>query len=55
METREVCSPDNSVLDAGFRTQKGHLDRGVTGNGIERVLCEMNDSVPCLRPMMVEE
>lgn len=54
-ETREVYSPDNSVLDAGFRTQKGYLDRGVTGNGLERVLYEMNDSVPCLSPMVVED
>ncbi len=54
-ETREVYSPDNSVLDAGFRTQKGYLDRGVTGNGIERVLYEMNDSVPCLSPMVIED
>ena len=54
-ETREAYSPDNSVMDAGYRTQKGYLDRGVIGNGIERVLYEMNDSVPCLSPMVVEE
>ena len=53
--TRESYNPDNSVLDAGFRTQKGYLDRGLIGNGIERVLYEMNDSVPCLSPMLAED
>jgi hypothetical protein len=52
---REAYNPDNSVMDSGFRTQKGYLDRGVIGNGIERVVYEMNDSVPCLSPMVVED
>lgn len=54
-ETREAYNPDNSVMDAGFRTQKGHLDRALIGNGIERVLYEMNDSVPCLSPLVVDD
>jgi hypothetical protein len=54
-ETRESYNPDNSVMDAGFRTQKGHLDRALIGNGIERVVYEMNDSVQCLSPMLVED
>ena len=54
-ETREVYSPDNSVLESGFRTQKGYLDRGTIGNGLERVLYELNDSVPCLSPILAED
>lgn len=54
-ETREAYNPDNSVMDSGFRTQKGHLDRALIGNGIERVLYEMNNSVPCLSPLVVED
>ena len=54
-ETREAYNPDNSVMDSGFRTQKGHLDRGGIGSGLERVLYEMNDSVPCLSPMLAED
>jgi hypothetical protein len=54
-ETREAYNPDNSVMDAGFRTQKGHLDRALIGNGIERVLYEMNESVPCLSPLVAED
>lgn len=54
-ETREAYNPDNSVLEAGFRTQKGYLDRATIGNGIERVLYELNDSVPCLSPMLIDE
>jgi len=54
-ETREAYNPDNSVMDSGFRTQKGYLDRGTFGNGLERVLYEMNDSVPCLSPMLVDD
>jgi hypothetical protein len=54
-ETREAYNPDNSVMDSGFRTQKGHLDRGVIGSGLERVLYEMNESVPCLSPMLVDD
>jgi hypothetical protein len=54
-ETRDAYSPDNSVLESGFRTQKNYLDRGSIGNGIERVLYELNDSVPCLSPLVVED
>ncbi len=54
-ETREAYNPDNSVMDSGFRTQKGYLDRGTVGNGLERVLYEMNDSVPCLSPMLADD
>jgi len=54
-ETREAYNPDNSMMDSGFRTQKGYLDRGVIGNGIERVAYEMNESVPCLSPMVIED
>src|SRR5579859_1989208 len=54
-ETREAYNPDNSVMDSGFRTQKGHLDRALIGNGIERVLYEMNESVPCLSPLVADD
>jgi len=53
--TREVYSPENSVLDAGFRTQKGYLDRALIGYGLERVVYELNDGVPCLSPLVVDE
>jgi hypothetical protein len=55
METREAYSPDNSVMESGFRTQKGYLDRGSIGSGLERVLYEMNESVPCLSPMVIDD
>jgi hypothetical protein len=54
-ETRDAYSPDNSVLESGFRTQKTYLERGSIGNGIERVLYELNDAVPCLSPLVVDD
>jgi hypothetical protein len=54
-ETRDAYNPDNSVLESGFRTQRAYLERGAIGNGLERVLYELNDAVPCLSPMLAED
>lgn len=54
-ETRDAYNPDNSVLEGMFRAQKMYLDRGSIGFGIERVLYEMNDSMPCLSPSTTED
>ncbi len=54
-ETREAYSPDNSMLDSLFRAQKGFLDKATIGNGIERVLYELLDAMPCLSPGTAED
>ena len=55
MDTREY-TPDNAVLDAEFRTARGFLEKGQTiGNGIERVLYEMNESIACQSPFTADD
>lgn len=54
-ETRDAYNPDNSVLESSFREEKSYLDRGTIGNGVERVLYEMNESMPCLSPLVAED
>ena len=46
MDTRDY-TPDNATLDASFRAQRGFLEKATIGNGIERVLYELNESIPC--------
>ncbi|HIJ62955.1 MAG TPA: hypothetical protein HPQ04_09720 [Rhodospirillaceae bacterium] len=53
--TRDAYNPDNSVLEGVFRGQKAYLDRGSIGYGIERVLYELNESMPCLSAATVED
>jgi hypothetical protein len=54
-ETRESYNPDNSSLDTIFRDLKSWLERPNIGNGIERVLYETNDSLPCLSPLIRDD
>ncbi len=55
MDTREY-TPDNAVIDANFRAQRAFLEKGQTiGNGIERVLYEMNESVACQSPYTADD
>jgi len=53
--TREAYSPENSLMEAPYRDQKAFLDRVTIGNGVERVLYEMNDGVPCLSPFVSDD
>ncbi len=53
--TREAYSPENSMMEALFRDQKAYLDRATLGNGIERVLYEMNEGMPCLSPFTIDD
>ena len=46
MDTRDY-TPDNATLDASFRAQRGYLEKATIGNGIERVLYELNKSISC--------
>lgn len=55
LETRAVYNPDNSMLETRFREQKLYLDRGSIGTGVERVLYELNDSMPCISPLTVND
>ena len=55
IETRQVYSPDNSTLDGLFRNARTYLERGTIGNGMERVLYELNESMPCVSPFVVED
>lgn len=55
VETRESYNPDNSIMENAFNTQKIFLERTTIGNGIERLLYEMNDSMPCLSSHVVDE
>jgi len=54
-ETRDAYNPDNSTMESVFRAQKVYLDRGSIGFGIERVLYEMNESMPCLSPSTIDD
>ncbi|PKU26453.1 hypothetical protein CWS72_00990 [Telmatospirillum siberiense] len=54
-ETREAYSPENSIMATLYRDQKGFLERASIGNGIERVLYELNESMPCMSPFTVED
>lgn len=54
-ETRPAYSPDNSILETGFRSVKLYLERGTIGFGMERVLYELNDSMPCISPLTVQD
>ncbi len=53
-DTREY-TPDNAVLDASFRAARGFLEKATLGHGIERVLYEMNESIPCQSPYVVDD
>jgi hypothetical protein len=55
METREAYNPDNSMMDTMYRGQKAILDRGGVGEGIERVLYQLMEPMPCLSPLVAEE
>ncbi|MDR3437941.1 hypothetical protein [Telmatospirillum sp.] len=54
-QTRETYNPDNSMLDAIFRDLKLWLEKGSIGSGIERVVYEMNDAMPCLSPLTLDD
>ena len=54
-ETRDTYSPDNSMMEGNFREQKAFLERVSIGNGVERVLYELNDSMPCISPYVVND
>lgn len=54
-ETREAYSPENSMMATNFRDMRTYLDRGIIGFGIERVLYEMNDSMPCASPITLDD
>lgn len=54
-ETRDAYSPENSMMESTFRDQKSYLDRASLGHGIERVLYELNESVPCSSPLLIDD
>ena len=55
IETRHAYSPDNSNLDGLFRSARTYLERGTIGNGMERVLYELNETMPCVSPFVVDD
>lgn len=55
VETRESYNPENSMMENAFNMQKVFLERTTIGNGIERLVYEMNDSMPCLSSHVVDE
>jgi len=55
VETRESYNPENSMMESAFNTQKVFLERTTIGNGVERLVYEMNDSMPCLSSHVVDE
>lgn len=54
-DTREAYSPENSMMATMYNEQKNFLDRVSIGSGVERVLYELNDSMPCLSPFTIED
>jgi hypothetical protein len=53
---RESFSPENLQLDSNFKELREFLLDGVTiGSGLERCLYEMNESQPCLSPLLKRE
>lgn len=47
-ETREISNRDHSAMERIFNAQRTFLERTAIGNGIERLIYEMNDTMPCL-------
>jgi hypothetical protein len=54
IETREY-TPENTQLDAQFRDVRGYLEKATIGNGIERALYELNESIPCQSQFVVDD
>jgi hypothetical protein len=55
MDTRSAYNPDNASIDHKLRAQKTFIERAAIGNGIERVLYELNESLPCQSPYVIED
>jgi hypothetical protein len=54
IETHEY-TPENADLDSQFRDQRAFLEKITIGNGVERALYEMNESVPCQSQLVAED
>ena len=54
VEAREY-TPEAADLDAQFREQRTFLERSSMGNGVERVLYEMNESIPCQSQYVIDD
>ncbi|OIQ87912.1 hypothetical protein GALL_302070 [mine drainage metagenome] len=55
VETRESYNPENSIMESAFNQQKVHLERQSIGSGPERLLYEMNPSMPCISQYTVDD
>ena len=54
-DARPGYHPDIATSDGKLRRQKTYLDRATIGNGVERVLYELNEGVPCMSPFTADE
>ncbi len=54
METREY-TPESATLDTKLKAQRPFLERASIGNGIERVLYEVNENAPCMSPYTIDD
>ena len=54
IETREY-TPENAQIDAQFREVRGYLEKATIGNGVERALYELNESIPCQSQFVIDD
>ncbi len=54
-ETRTEYNPDNSAIDASVREARSFIESPALGLGLERALYYMNDSLPCLSPLVAKD
>lgn len=54
-ESRGNYNPDHSMTESSFRDLKLYLQQTTMGNGLERCLYELNESLPCQSPLVAED
>ena len=55
IDTRPSYDPENLAFVSRFNSMKRNLERGTIGSGMERVLYENNDSMPCVSSFLVND
>jgi hypothetical protein len=55
LESRERYSPENSILEQNFRELRDFLKAGNMGNGLERCLYELNETLAIQSPILADQ
>jgi hypothetical protein len=54
VETRPEYDPTNSQIDGMFKDLKAFMQQQAMGYGLERVLYDLNESLPCQSPLVAD-